>query len=133
MPCPSGHPGFSSRKPGNHRGGPDVFPRLSRRHNRATLAMGGRIPARPLRASFLLQLLVSFAVASDCPLVDARQLPPAFRRECLLADAVSLHVDCGARYDLLIAARLSAGLLPLVFCGQEKGALIPTGDHSLVG
>ena len=93
---------------------PDVLPRLSSRDHRAAAAVGRGVSARSLRAAVLLQLLVGLAVADHRSLLDSRQLPPTAAGECLLANPVALHVDRGPGDDLLAAARLSAGLLPLV-------------------
>ena len=50
-----------------------------------------------------------------------------------LANSVALDVDRGAGDDLLPAARLSAGLLPVVLRRKEKRSAVPVGDHSALG
>src|ERR1700693_5852124 len=110
MPYPSSSPRNES----------DVLPRLSSRDHAPTFGVGRRVPARSLRTSFLLQLLVGFAVAGDCALLDVGQLSPAPSGQCLLADSVSLDMDRRASHDLLAAAWLSPGLLPFVLFGAAK-------------
>src|SRR5712692_5287535 len=104
MQCRSDHPRFSNpnlvnlrfRSP---RRGPDVLPSLSSRDHRTAAAMGGRVSARSLCDSFLLQLLVGLVLARDGFLLDSAQLPPTPAGEYLRANAVSLDVDRGASDD----------------------------------
>src|SRR6476620_9517448 len=101
-------PGWKQRR------GPDVLPCLSNGDHRAPAIVCGRIPVRSLRAAFLLQLLVGFPVAGYCPFLDAGQLSPAFQCERVSANPLSLNGDRDAGDDLLVAARISSCVLPLV-------------------
>src|SRR5277367_3695358 len=99
----------------------------------ASAVVGGSVSARPVCTAFVLQLLVGIANANDCSFLDFGQLPRTLAGECLSANSFSIDVDCGPCHDLLPAAGLSAGLLPLVLCGGEERSLLSACDYSAVG
>lgn len=111
---------------------PDVLPSLSSRDHRTAASLGDCVSTRTLRSSFLLQLLVGLVVANHRSFLDLGQLPPAAAGECLLANSAALDVDRRPRDNLLPAARLSPGVLPIVL-REEKRSVVPVGDHPAVG
>ena len=108
----------------------DVFARLSSRHHAAAPDLGDCVPGRPLRAPFLLQLLVIIAGADDCSFLVAGQLPRIVPGKRLPANIISLYVDRGPSHGLFSAAWVAAGILPFFPGRQEKRPVLSISDHS---
>src|ERR1017187_6551558 len=102
----------------------DVLPRLPHRHHCSAAGLGRCVPARALPAHVLLQLLVGLRVGNHRSFLEPRQLPRATGQARLLADVAAFHVDRHPRDVFFHAARLSAGLLPLVPRRRQKGSLL---------
>src|SRR5208282_134217 len=105
----------------------------SHRHHRSAAGLGRRVSAGALPADVLLQLLVSLRIASHRAFLESRQLPRTPEQAGLLGDVAALHVDRRARHVFFHAARLPAGLFPLVPRWRKKRPLLSTGHHSALG
>src|SRR6202041_2648681 len=112
---------------------PTRFARVQSRRYDSAAAVGHGISSGALRNSFLLQLLVRFARASDLAQLEFAELLSAVAQSDIRTSASAFHTHRGFGDCVRAAARLSAGLLPFVSCGKAQGPALSTGDHSAVG
>src|ERR1700693_295870 len=124
---------YRSANPKKRKRASDVLSCLPNCDPSATSTMGFFLPAGSVRAVVLFQLLVSFSGADHRSFLDFRQLPRTAARERIFSNFVSFDVDRSSGNAVLVAARLSAGVLPLVLRQQEKRSVLPACDHPVVG
>src|SRR5271165_6868600 len=110
-----------------------VFACLQTRSFASSAGLGCTVPADAIPAAAGLQLLVGDANATDRAYLEPAELPRIAARPGVLSGAVALDAHRHQRDAVIVAARLSYGVLRVVPCGQEERPAVPVGDHSVVG
>src|SRR5271165_3698968 len=110
-----------------------VFACLQTRGFAASTGLGCAIPADAVFVAAGLQLLVGDAIATDCAYLGPAELSRVAARQGVLPGAAALDAHRRRCDVVVVAARLSSGILRVFPCRKEEGPAVPVGDYSAVG